>query len=206
MSRPDYQSKIEVRIASLPEGSAFITSDFLDIADTQVINKALSRMAEEGTIRRILRGVYDRPRYSELLQEWASPKMEEVAKAIARNFGWVIVPCGDTALNMLGMSTQIPAVWSYISNGPYRSYQVGKTALEFKHTANRDIDRLSPVSALVVQALKALGKENIGTPEIKKLSAALTRENKAQLLEETQYSTAWIFETAKKIYEWEKAE
>ena len=87
MSRPDYQSKIEVRIASLPEGSAFITSDFLDIADTQVINKALSRMAEEGTIRRILRGVYDRPRYSELLQEWASPKMEEVAKAIARNFG-----------------------------------------------------------------------------------------------------------------------
>lgn len=206
MSRPDYQSKIEVRIASLPEGSAFITSDFLDIADTQVINKALSRMAEEGTIRRILRGVYDRPRYSELLQEWASPKMEEVAKAIARNFGWVIVPCGDTALNMLGMSTQVPAVWSYISNGPYRSYQVGKTALEFKHTANRDIDRLSPVSALVVQALKTLGKENIGTLEIKKLSAALTRENKAQLLEETQYSTAWIFETAKEIYEWEKSE
>lgn len=206
MSRPDYQSKIEVRIASLPEGSAFITSDFLDIADTQVINKALSRMAEEGTIRRILRGVYDRPRYSELLQEWASPKMEEVAKAIARNFGWVIVPCGDTALNMLGMSTQIPAVWSYISNGPYRSYQVGKTTLEFKHTANRDIDRLSPVSALAVQALKALGKENIGTPEIKKLSAVLTKKNKAQLLEETQYSTAWIFETAKEINEWEKSE
>ena len=206
MSRPDYQSKIEVRIASLPEGSAFITSDFLDIADTQVINKALPRMAEAGTIRQILRGVYDRPRYSELLQEWASPKMEEVAKAIARNFGWVIVPCGDTALNMLGMSTQIPAVWSYISNGPYRSYQVGKTTLEFKHTANRDIDRLSPVSALAVQALKALGKENIGTPEIKKLSAVLTKKNKAQLLEETQYSTAWIFETAKEINEWEKSE
>ena len=206
MSRPDYQSKIEVRIASLPEGSAFITSDFLDIADTQVINKALSRMAEEGTIRRILRGVYDRPRYSELLQEWASPKMEEVAKAIARNFGWVIVPCGDTALNMLGMSTQIPAVWSYISNGPYRSYQVGKTTLEFKHTANRDIDRLSPVSALVVQALKALGKENIGAPEKRKLSAALTEEKKACLLEETQHSTAWIFETVKEICELEKAE
>ena len=86
MSKPDYQKKIEERIVSLPDGNAFITSDFLDIADTQVVNKALSRMTETGSIRRILRGVYDRPRYSELLQEWAAPKVEEVAKAIARNF------------------------------------------------------------------------------------------------------------------------
>ena len=206
MSRPDYQKRIEERIVSLPDGNAFITSDFLDIADTQVVNKALSRMAETGSIRRILRGVYDRPRYSELLQEWAAPKMEEAAKAIARNFGSTIVPCGDTALNLLGLSTQVPAVWSYISNGPYRSYQIGKTDLEFKHTANRDIDRLSPVSALVVQALKALGKENIGASKERKLSAALTEANKARLLEETQHSTAWIFEAAKEICRLEKTE
>ena len=55
MSRPDYQKRIEARIASFPEGSTFITSDFLDIADTQVVNKALSRMTETGSIRRILR-------------------------------------------------------------------------------------------------------------------------------------------------------
>lgn len=204
MSRSDYQKHIKERIALLPEGSAFITSDFLDIADTQVVNKVLSRMAEAGSIRRILRGVYDRPRYSELLQEWAAPKMEEAAKAIARNFGWTIVPCGDTALNLLGLSTQVPVVWSYISNGPYRSYQIGRTDLEFKHTANRDIDRLSPVSALVVQALKALGKENVGAVEKRKLSAALTEENKTRLLEETQHSTAWIFEAAKEICRLEK--
>lgn len=129
-----------------------------------------------------------------------------MAKAIARNFGWTIVPCGDTALNLLALSTQVPAVWSYISNGPYRSYQIGKTELEFKHTANRDIDRLSPVSALVVQALKALGKENVRTVEKRKLSAALTEENKARLLEETQHNTAWIFEAAKEICRLEKTE
>lgn len=206
MSRPDYQKRIEERIVSLPTGSTFITSDFLDIAGTQVVNKALSRMVEAGTIRRVLWGVYDRPRYSELLHEWAAPKLEEVAKAIARNFGWTIVPSGDTALNLLGLSTQVPAVWSYISNGPYRSYQIGKTDLEFKHTANRDIDRLSPVSALVVQALKALGKENIGAEEKRRLSAALTEENRTRLLEETQHSTAWIFEAAKEICRLEKTE
>ena len=152
------------------------------------------------------RGVYIKPRYSTLLNQSVPARSDDVAKAMARNFGWTIVPCGDTALNLLGLSTQVPAVWSYISNGPYRSYQIGRTDLEFKHTANRDIDKLSPVSALVVQALKALGKENIGAPEKRKLSAALTEEKKACLLEETQHSTAWIFETVKEICELEKAE
>lgn len=167
MSRPGFQKHIEKRIASLPEGSAFITSDFLGYCRHSGGKQGVVPHSRGGEHPPILRGVYDRSRYSELLQEWAAPKMEEVAKAIARNFGWTIVPCGDTALNLLGLSTQVPAVWYYISNGPYRSYQIGKTDLEFKHTANRDIDRLSPVSALVVQALKALGKENIGAAEKK---------------------------------------
>src|SRR5664280_1762214 len=108
MSRPDYLNQIENRIISDNDGDVFITSDFLDIADTQTVNKALSRLTEDNKIRRILRGLYDCPRYSELLQECTSPRMEAVAKAIARNFGWTIVPCGDTALNMLGLSTQVP--------------------------------------------------------------------------------------------------
>ena len=57
MNRPDYMKQIENRILSLPEGAAFITSDFLDLADTQTISKALSRLASNGTIRRVVRGV-----------------------------------------------------------------------------------------------------------------------------------------------------
>lgn len=98
MSRPDYLKQIGNRIRSLPEGSVFITSDFLDLADTPTINKALSRLSSEGAIRRIVRGVYDRPSFSGLLLEHAAPDINQAAKAIARNFGWTIVPCGDTAL------------------------------------------------------------------------------------------------------------
>lgn len=167
MSRPGFQKHIEKRIASLPEGSAFITSDFLDIADTQVVNKALSRIAEAGSIRRILRGVMTVPGIASCFRSGRRPKWRRWPKPSPGILAGPSVPCGDTALNLLGLSTQVPAVWYYISNGPYRSYQIGKTDLEFKHTANRDIDRLSPVSALVVQALKALGKENIGAAEKK---------------------------------------
>ena len=110
MRRPDYMKQIENRIISAPVGSAFIKSDFLDVADTLSINNALSRLADKGKIRRIIRGIYNCPQFSKLIQEYEAPNMEQVAKAIARNFGWNIVPCGDTALNLLGLSTQVPAV------------------------------------------------------------------------------------------------
>lgn len=65
-----------------------------------------------------MRGVYYYPRYSELIQEYETPSPNKVTEAIARKFNWTIAPCGDTALNMLGLATQVPAKWSYISDGP----------------------------------------------------------------------------------------
>ena len=120
MQRSDYLKQIEARVTAAPSGTAFVASDFLDIADSDAVRKALSRLTESGKLRRIVRGVYDCPRYSSLLQEYEAPNIEETAKAIARNFGWQIAPCGDTALNLLGLSTQVPAVWQYVSDGPYR--------------------------------------------------------------------------------------
>ena len=199
MNRPDYLNQIETRICSLPEGSVFITSDFLDLADTPTINKALSRLSSEGTIRRVVRGVYDRPSFSPLLLEYAVPDINQVAKAIARNFGWTIVPCGDTALNILGLSTQIPAVWQYVSDGPYREYAIGNRVLKFKHGANKDVSGLSDKFALIVQALKALGKENIDDPTLEKLASVLGPEERHAFLIDTQHRTAWINRVAKEL-------
>ena len=199
MSRPDTMKQIEQRIAAAPAGTAFITSDFLDLAEIPAINKALSRLTESKTIRRVIRGVYDCPQFSELLQEFAAPDMAQTAKAIARNFGWSVVPCGDTALNLLGLSTQVPAVWQYVSDGPYREYTIGNRALKFKHSANRDVSGLSKKSALIVQALKALGKERIDESTMQKLAASLAPNERNALLEETQHGTAWIHEIVKRL-------
>lgn len=199
MERPNYLKQIEKHILSAPEGTVFITSDFLDIADTPAINKALSRLAEDGVIRRIARGLYDRASFSELLQEYAVPDMDQIAKAIARNFGWSIVPCGDTALNLLGLSTQVPAVWQYVSDGPYRKYMIGNRELSFKHAANKDISGLSDRFALVIQALKALGKDNIDETTLKKLTSVLKREEREAFVKDTQHRTAWINRVAKEL-------
>lgn len=201
MSRPDYMKQIENRILSMPVGAVFITSDFLDLADTPSVNKALSRLAVDGTIRRVVRGVYDRPQFSELLQEYVEPSVGQIAKTIARNFGWRIVPCGDTALNLLGLSTQVPAIWEYVSDGPYRQYTIGNCTLSFKHGANKDVSGLSEKFALIIQALKALGKDNIDNKLLKRLSALLTQDEREVFLRDTQYCTVWINQVAKKLYD-----
>ena len=80
--------------------------------------QSLSRLVQSGTLRRILKGVYEKPKYSKLLDEYVAADPEAVANALARSYHWTIAPCGNTALNLLGLSTQVTAVWSYISDGP----------------------------------------------------------------------------------------
>ncbi len=199
MQRPDYFEQIQNRIKSSKPGSMFITSDFFDIADTQVVNKALSRLEKSKVLRRILRGVYEYPEYSEFLGEYIAPDPDSVAHALARSFGWSVSPCGDTALNMLGLSTQIPSVWSYVSDGPYKEYSYDNVIIQFRHRTNREISGLSPKTSLIIQALKTLGKERIDSEVIRKLSSILTGEEKQLMLKEARLATSWIYETIKTI-------
>lgn len=128
-----------------------------------------------------------------------APSPHHVAQALARKFNWSIAPSGATALNLLGLSTQVPAKWSYISDGPYHKFNVGKLELEFKHRSNREISGLSYKSAMVIQALRALGKENVDDITIKKLQRLLTDHEKQALLQEAQQAVAWIYNLIKKI-------
>lgn len=147
-----------------------------------------------------MRGIYVKPRYSTLLNKNVPPRSDDIAKAIARNYGWTIVPCGNTALNMLGLSTQVPAVWLYVSDGPYKTYEADGMKLKFKHTDNKnEIINISYKTALVVQALKALGKGNVTDKELRSISKLLTENEKAQMLVEAMRVTAWVYELMRKI-------
>ena len=156
-----YTEQIRDRITNAPEGSVFVNSDFADIADNNTIKQSMNRLTQEGILRRVIRGVFDKPKYSKLLAEYVAVDPDAVAKALARCYHWTIAPCGDTALNMLGLSTQVTAVWSYISDGPYKTYEWDKTKIEFKHRTNKEVTGLSSMTILVIQALKTLGKEHV---------------------------------------------
>ena len=194
-----YSKQIQEQIKAAAEGTIFISSDFADIADTETIRRNLNRLTQAGMLRRILKGVYEKPKYSKLLDEYVAADPEAVANALARSYHWTISPCGNTALNLLGLSTQVTAVWSYISDGPYKTYEWNSTKLEFKHRTNKEITGLSYMTSLVIQALKTLGRSNVTPAVIQMLSEKLTDKDKQACLKEATESTDWVYDTIRQI-------
>ena len=194
-----YMKRIRERVLSAENGMVFTTSDFADIADSDTVRQSLNRLVNSGILRRVFSGVFEKPKYSNLLKEYVATDPNAVANALARSYHWTIAPCGNTALNFLGLSTQVTATWSYISDGPYRIYEWDSTRIEFKHRANREITGLSYITVLVVQALKILGKDNV-TPEIIRiLSDRLDSKDKVLILKEAAEATDWVYDIIKNI-------
>ena len=152
------EDKLVSRVYGNQRGWVFSKIDFLDLGSDAAIRKALSRLEAKGTIRRVLRGVYDYPRISTLLNEPMGPDLDELASALARKSGWRIQPSENTALNRLGLSTQVPAQSVYLSDGPGKSYELGNRQLVFKKRRLKESGFKLRESELVVQALKALGQ------------------------------------------------
>ena len=194
-----YMQKIRERVLVANEGSVFATSDFADIADTNTVRSALYRLVQDGVLRRIFNGIFEKPKYSKLLDEYVAVDPDAVAKALARSYHWTIAPCGNTALNLLGLSTQVTAVWSYISDGPYKIYEWNSTKLIFKHRTNKEVTGLSYMTSLIIQALKTLGKSNVTPEVIQILSKKLTDTEKNACLKEATESTDWVYETIRQI-------
>lgn len=196
-----FENQIVSRIYGTGRGWSFFQGDFGDLAGRPTTDWNLFQLAESGTIRRVFRGIYDYPRYSELLQTQLSPDIESVAQALARKFGWRIQPNGEMALNLIGLSTQVPARALYLSDGPTRSYTIGKTTLAFRHTKLKEARFKHRESGLIVQALRALGQERIDAAVIAKIRAWLPEQMRAKVRKDTQRATAWVHEVIMKITE-----
>jgi len=180
-------------------GWAFSANDLLKKFSRQQADNILSDLVKEGKIRRVCRGIYDYPKYSEFLKQYLSPDIDQVARAFARKFNWRIEILGDTALNMLGLSTQVVAKYVYLSDGPSRTYDILGTTLEFKKSSLKNIGFKYKESSLIVQALKALGKERITDDVIENIRKRIEPKMYSKILKDTQSSTVWIYEAIKQI-------
>ena len=193
--------QILARIERLGPGKAFLAKDFLDIASRTMIDVTLASLAQSGKIRRVRRGLYDVPKVNPALGGKLSPDIDEAARAIARRQRWKIVPEGAWAANLLGLSTQVPSKITYLTDGPNNEVSVGRRIIHFKHARPKALAGLEGKFALVVQALRHLGKEGVGPREIETLSAALSPTEKRKLVRDTRFGVDWIYDVAKTIAE-----
>lgn len=202
------------RIYGRGRGWAFSKKDFSALGESGSIDRALSRMAEKGVIRRVMRGLYDYPAYSKLLKKDLSPDIDQVAQALARKFGWQIQISGNAALNIMGLSTQVPTQYLYLSDGPSKTYQVGNIGIEFKKTRFTQLGLKHTANEILVQAIQALGERPLNQDEKQKViqylvntsgmkdvveSGQLNEVLVNRILKDTQYVTSWIASNIRQV-------
>ena len=195
------RDQIVTRIERLPKGDAFSAKDFLDIASRSTIDMALASLTRSGSIRRVRRGLYDVPRVDPALGGELSPNTDRAAQAIARRQRWRIIPEGAWAANLLGLSTQVPAKIVYLTDGPSKTVLIGRRTIHLKHAGPKIMTGLESRFALVVQALRHLGKDGVRPQEITKLRVLLSPAEKRRFLSDARFGVDWIYEVAKRVKE-----
>lgn len=200
MKTDSIKQKIENRIARDPKGSVYTLADFyLAGCNYEAVKRAVARLTAEGKLVRVNKGVYQSPYYSSFLNAEVEASPLDVAKKIAEKNHWTIVPSGNTALNALKLSTQVPVEYHFVSSGTNKEVMLGKIRLSFKHVPLREIDGISPKSALVIEAIKALGKSGMDDVMREKIARLLSDSEKKKLLHESLSSRVWVFEEVRKI-------
>lgn len=181
-------------INNYEKGTIFSIHDFYHLGTKNSVKSSLLRLEKKGEIVRLIDGMYTNPKYSKIINEFSYPSVDELANKIAEKFSWTICPSGDHALNTLGLSTQVPSMYIYISNGPYRKYKYQNIEIIFNHSSNRYIMDYSRNILLIIQAIKTLGIENITEEIIRKLGIMCRKCSIEDLLMGTNKLPNWIYE------------
>ncbi len=142
------------RVASYDRGTrVFTPKDFLDCGSRAAVDQALSRLVKSGTLRRVGRGLYDAPRFSDILGRPADASVDAVLDAVKRRSGAKIAPTNLAAANALGLTNAVPTRTTFLSTHKIRDVSVGNRKLRFQTAGAVLAQWLDSPAAPVIQAL-----------------------------------------------------
>jgi hypothetical protein len=157
---------VRSRIRAAAPTAVWTPVDFLDLGPRDTVDKALQRLAQSGMVRRIDRGLYDRPGISSLTKQPRSPDYRQILDALARRDQARMLIDGLTAANDLGLTTAVPARVVVHTDVRRRSIPLGNLTLEFKRTAPSKLYWAGRPAMRVVQALHWLKDLLASEPDV----------------------------------------
>lgn len=186
------------RIKARGHGWIFSPTGFTDLGSRHAVDKALSRMATTGTIRRVARGLYDVPRRHPIVGLTA-PSVDKVARALAGKAATRLQPTGAYAANLLGLSDQVPAKVVFLTDGRSKRVRLGKLDMVLKQTSPRSMATAGSISGLVIQALRYLGRAQVNNDTVKRLNRKLSADDRKQLMKDTAHAPAWVADIMRRL-------
>jgi len=191
LKRVVLENKVAKKLKAAKKGKIIFADDFTYLGNIESINKALFRLKEKGVLIRLAHGIYLYPRTDNELGV-LYPSVEEIAAAIARRDKARIVPTGIQALNKLGLSAQIPLKAIYLTDGAARTVKIGNRTITFKKTSPKNLLAKGEISRLVIQALKSMGKDNLGEEMLIRIEHILKKEKKENIMHDAKLAPGWI--------------
>ncbi|RFS24960.1 hypothetical protein DVR12_07165 [Chitinophaga silvatica] len=134
-------------------GNFVFIDDFIGRIEYDQLRIALSRLVKEQKLLRLGHGIYYYPEIDKNLGI-LYPSMEDIAYAIAANENITITPTRESALNKLGLSTQVPIHVVFLSNGPNKVVRIGSNKIIYKSISNKKVSRANSKLELIVSALE----------------------------------------------------
>ena len=161
------------RIEALPEDSVLFRSDFPEY-HSEFVGETLAELTQEGLLVKLAQGIYAKPRWSRF--GVVLPSVDKIVQAIAARDNAEVLPSGMTALNVLGLSTQVPMKYSYLTIGSERTIKLKNQEIRLKRGVPKNFCYKTKLIALLVQALKALKQQNVGQEEIQVIRSLISKE------------------------------
>ena len=146
------------RILRQKDGKVIFIDFFDDYQDGHVRN-ILMELTREGVLVRLSKGVYYKPVRTRLGILY--PEVEDVIAAIAKRDHAKILPTGNTAMYQLGLTTQIPMNYEFLTNGAARKLTIDNRTITLKHGVANNFAFKGKLMPVVHQAMRAIGAANI---------------------------------------------
>lgn len=150
---PGLKAQILGRVSRAAANTVWTPVDFLDLASRDAVDKTLQRLVNSGGLRRIDRGLYDKPQFNSLTRQDSPPDPRAVIDAVARRDQIRILVDGMTAANDLGFTNAVPAKIVVHSEARPKSIKLGNLTIAFKMTAASKLYWAGRPAMRIVQAL-----------------------------------------------------
>lgn len=181
---------IRERVSSAENGTLFFNNSFPEF-DDEYVGKILSDLVKSGELHHLSRGVYLKTEQTRFGLVY--PPVSAIASAIAERDKAQILPTGATALNLLGLSTQMPMNPVFLTSGSARTITVDGRTITFKRVVPKNFAVKGKKRSLIVQALKYIGENNITDDDRAKISELIRKDADASnLSEDMKVMPSWI--------------
>lgn len=168
----------------------FFRSDFPKY-HSEFVGSILAELTKEGVLAKLSQGIYAKPRKSRL--GVVLPSVEKIVQSISKRDNTKVIPSSMTALNALGLSTQLPMSYTYLTTGSERTICLKNQLVVLKRGVPKNFCYTTRLISLMVQALRTLRQENVGSKELWVIHALVAKEpDKVSLAKDIDMMPAWM--------------